>query len=35
MPKVIRTPMKTTTARMRFMKGPANITMTRFHGALV
>lgn len=31
-PKVIITPRKITKARIRFMKGPANITMTRFHG---
>lgn len=34
-PKVIITPRNTATARIRFMKGPANITMTRFHGARV
>lgn len=34
-PKVMATPMKIATARTRFMKGPANITMTRFHGLRV
>lgn len=35
MPNVIITPRKIATARMRFMKGPANITITRFHGLRV
>lgn len=35
MPKPIRTVRKSATARMRFMKGPANITMTRFQGLRV
>ena len=34
-PNVIITPTKITTARTRFMKGPANITMTRFQGLRV
>lgn len=34
-PKDIATPMKIATARTRFMNGPANITMTRFHGLRV
>ncbi len=34
-PNVIITPMKIATARTRFMKGPANITMTRFQGLRV
>lgn len=34
-PKVIATPRKIATARIRFMNGPANITMTRFHGLRV
>jgi len=35
MPKPISTLMKITTARIRFMNGPANITMTRFQGLRV
>ena len=35
MPKDISTTRKITTARIRFMNGPANITMTRFHGLRV
>ncbi len=35
MPKPIRTVRKSTTARTRFMNGPANMTMTRFHGLRV
>lgn len=35
MPNVIITPRKIATARIRFMKGPANITITRFHGLRV
>lgn len=34
-PKLIATPMKITTARTRFMNGPANITIMRFHGLRV
>lgn len=34
-PKVMATPRKIATARIRFMKGPANMTMTRFHGLRV
>src|SRR2546421_4751691 len=34
-PKPMSTPRKRTTARIRFMNGPANITMTRFHGLRV
>ena len=34
-PKVISTPRKIATARTRFMNGPANITITRFHGLRV
>src|SRR5207249_1478943 len=35
MPKPIRTVRNRATARIRFMNGPANITMTRFQGARV
>ncbi|CAM5642527.1 hypothetical protein SAURM35S_09897 [Streptomyces aurantiogriseus] len=35
MPKPISTVRNRATARTRFMKGPANITMTRFHGLRV
>lgn len=34
-PNDIETPRKIATARTRFMNGPANITMTRFHGLRV
>lgn len=34
-PKVMATPRKIATARTRFMNGPANITITRFHGLRV
>lgn len=34
-PKLIDTPRKIATARIRFMNGPANITITRFHGLRV
>jgi hypothetical protein len=34
-PKLIITPTKITTAMTRFMNGPANITITRFHGLRV
>lgn len=34
-PNVIITPRKIATARIRFMNGPANITITRFHGLRV
>ncbi len=34
-PKVIATPRKIATARIRFMNGPANITITRFQGLRV
>jgi hypothetical protein len=35
MPKPIRMARNSATARTRFMKGPANITITRFQGARV
>ncbi len=34
-PKPIITVRNSTNARIRFMNGPANITMTRFHGLRV
>ena len=34
-PMPISTIAKSTTARMRFMNGPANITMIRFQGARI
>lgn len=35
MPKPMRTVRNSATARIRFAKGPANITMTRFQGLRV
>lgn len=34
-PKLIQTPKKIASASTRFMNGPANITITRFHGLRV